>query len=204
MGGFHEIWQSYCCADAWLWVLCTFVLSRVVGVDDGNACCHQNQSVKRKKELNQVQSCALTPGQRQAGSLQGRTAGEWNTIKQLKLTGVNVTGNRAENITRAHTHTHIWTLAENSPRVGPASKLQAERGVCGYCLYSARWLLEHYCTSCLWHPAPLSTIHTAWPRNMESAASRLYGGSAFLSLLGFELGPWLEDKNHLKWSWVAT
>lgn len=46
---------------------CSYLLSRVLGVDDGNACCHQNQSVKRKKELNQVQSCALTPGQRQAG-----------------------------------------------------------------------------------------------------------------------------------------
>lgn len=46
-------------------------------VDDGNACCHQNQSVKRKRELNQVQSCALTLDRgRQAGSLRGRTAGK--------------------------------------------------------------------------------------------------------------------------------
>lgn len=49
-------------------VFCAYLcFSRVAGVDDGNACCHHNQSVRRKKELNQVQSCALTPGQRQAG-----------------------------------------------------------------------------------------------------------------------------------------
>lgn len=40
-------------------------------MDDGNACCHQNQSVKRKKELNQVQSCALTPGQSRQAACRG-------------------------------------------------------------------------------------------------------------------------------------
>lgn len=121
----------------------------------------------------------------------------WNLLKW------NLTGNRAENIAHTHKHASEPWLKTVGEWGRPASSRQ-RWGVCGYCLYSARWLLEHYCASCLWHPAPLSTIHTAWPRNMESAASRLYGGSAFLLFLGFELGLWLEDKNHLKWNWAAT
>lgn len=69
---------------------CVFV-SRVVGEDEGNACCHQNQRVQRKKELNQVESCAfrqthkLTPGHRQADS--SRTEPEDET--QLNRPKVN-------------------------------------------------------------------------------------------------------------------
>lgn len=37
-------------------------VSGLVGKNDGNACCHQNQRVHRKKELNQVQSRAFTAG----------------------------------------------------------------------------------------------------------------------------------------------
>lgn len=37
-------------------------VSGSVGKNDGNACCHQNQRVHRKKELNQVQSRAFRAG----------------------------------------------------------------------------------------------------------------------------------------------
>lgn len=99
-------------------------------MDGGNACCHQNQSVKRKKELNQVQSCALTPGQSRQAACRGIQQENETQLNNWSLLGWDLTRNRAENIRHTHTDTHpsthIWTLAENSPRVRLASKLQAE------------------------------------------------------------------------------
>lgn len=62
-------------------------VSSVVREDGGNACCHQNQRVQRKKELNQVQSYAfkMTPGHKQADS--GDEGGQrWRTTQKTTQT----------------------------------------------------------------------------------------------------------------------
>lgn len=72
-------------------------VSGLVGKNDGNACCHQNQRVHRKKELNQVQSRAFysRTGRRREVVYSMR-------MKQLKKTGAHCT------TTYVKTRLKIW------------------------------------------------------------------------------------------------
>lgn len=73
----------------------------------------------------------------------------------------------------------------------PGSR-RSQWGVCCYCIYSARWLLEVYCTFCLRRPILQSSIHTDWPRTMESLAggTLVVGTMLYYSNLQSELALW--------------